>query len=145
MTLEKICFKCHVLKPIDAYYTHPRMADGHLGKCKECTKRDARARFEEERPYIARYERERAQTPERKLKMAEYQRRRRERDPEKYKARTALGNALRDGRVIRGPCGVCGTTLRVQGHHHDYSKALDVRWLCFKHHREDEHGQITNP
>ena len=141
----KTCFKCNIPKPRADFYKHPRMADGLLGKCKECTKRDSRTRLQEKRPAVARYERERNQTPGRRAKTLEYQRRRRKHDPEKYKARTALGNALRDGRVIRGPCGVCGTTLRVQGHHHDYSKPLDVRWLCFKHHREHAHGQTTNP
>lgn len=65
----------------------------------------------------------------------------RAKNPLKYKARTAVGNAVRDGRLIKGPCEVCGTTKRVQAHHHDYSKPLDVRWLCFQHHREDEHQQ----
>lgn len=30
-----------------------------------------------------------------------------------------------------------------QAHHEDYARPLDVRWLCFKHHRET-HGQQVN-
>lgn len=37
---RKVCFKCRVEKAIDDFYKHPKMADGHLGKCKECTKLD---------------------------------------------------------------------------------------------------------
>lgn len=36
-TSVKTCFKCGKEKSLDEFYTHPRMKDGHLGKCKECT------------------------------------------------------------------------------------------------------------
>ena len=43
---NKTCFKCHKSKPLSAFYTHPRMRDGHLGKCKTCTKADTKKRTE---------------------------------------------------------------------------------------------------
>ena len=54
--------------------------------------------------------------------------------PLKKKARDAVRYALITGKLIKQPCH-CGEK-KVEAHHEDYSKPLDVTWLCFKHHRE---------
>jgi hypothetical protein len=58
-----------------------------------------------------------------------------ERNPEKRAAHIAVGNAVRDGRLVKLPCEVCGA--KAQAHHDDYSKPLEVRWLCPPHHAEE--------
>lgn len=42
----KVCFRCNKAQPLTEYYVHAQMADGHLNKCKSCTKADAKARLE---------------------------------------------------------------------------------------------------
>lgn len=54
----------------------------------------------------------------------------------KHEARWAAYRAIRAGTIEREPCQICGTTNRVEAHHDDYSKPLEVRWLCRAHHRE---------
>ena len=52
---------------------------------------------------------------------------------EVHKAHDAVEVAIANGSLIRQPCEVCGAD-RVDAHHDDYSKPLDVRWLCRGHH-----------
>lgn len=68
-----------------------------------------------------------------------YRRRQIERHPVEEAARRAVSREVRAGRMTRGPCEACGAE-RAQGHHDDYSKPLDVRWLCRPCH--DEHHRI---
>ncbi len=62
-------------------------------------------------------------------------------DSIKVKARSKLRRALLAGVVKREPCTKCG--LKAEAHHPDYSKPLDVVWLCKIHHKI-EHARINN-
>jgi hypothetical protein len=44
--MEKKCFKCGIIKPLNEYYIHIKMADGRLNKCKDCTKLDVKKTLE---------------------------------------------------------------------------------------------------
>ncbi len=46
----------------------------------------------------------------------------------------AVSKAFKNGEIKRLPCEVCGTDKNVHGHHEDYLKPLDLKWLCCKHH-----------
>ena len=66
-------------------------------------------------------------------KMADFVRKWRRANPEKKRAHDAVDRAIRRGELVRGPCEVCGQ--RAEAHHDDYSKPLQVRWLCRGHHK----------
>jgi len=58
------------------------------------------------------------------------------RDKEKIYARKQAQHAIRTGQLTRQPCEVCFTIANIHAHHDDYTKPLDVRWLCETHHNE---------
>src|SRR4051812_34651861 len=117
----KRCFKCGEQKPRSEFYRHPQMSDGLLGKCKTCAKSDVAVRYVRSRDKIRAYEQTRSRQPERRQKVSEYMRRMRARSPEKTLARTMVSNAIRDGRLLREPCRLCGDS-KSQAHHADYGK-----------------------
>lgn len=53
----------------------------------------------------------------------------------KQNARITLSYYVKIGRVIKLPCEICGE-IKVDGHHDDYGKPLEVKWLCRKHHAD---------
>ena len=144
----KTCFKCGLPKPIDEFYAHPQMANGHLGKCKDCCKTDVKRNYKAKKPQYQKYEQQRAQLPHRIVLRTEYQaahpevcnrlkKKWEERNPEKKHACTTLNNAIRDGKLFRQTvCEICGNSENVEAHHDDYAKPLAVHWLCKKHHWE---------
>lgn len=134
----KTCFKCRVEKPLSEFYRHPRMADGHLNKCRDCAKRDVTWHRGANIEAIRAYDRARAKLPHVAARISRTTRAWRLANPEKARAHNAVSNAIRCGKLKRKPCEVCGSE-RSHGHHHDYSKPLDVRWLCAAHHQAEHH------
>lgn len=56
-------------------------------------------------------------------------------------ARAKLNHAIERNGFRRKPCEICKNP-KSHGHHEDYSKPLEVRWLCHKHHQLLHHGNL---
>jgi hypothetical protein len=130
----KRCFKCLETLPLEAFYKHGQMPDGHLNKCKECTKKDVTANRLARIEYYRSYDKRRASLPHRVAARTEYTQRYRELFPKRTFANYSVNNAIRDGKLKRCPCFVCGE--KAVAHHPDYDRPLDVVWLCQVHHKE---------
>lgn len=131
----KLCKVCGDMKPLEDFYRHPDCADGRAHLCKECHKTRMTVR-RKTNPEVQAYDRERAKLPHRREKAREITARWRSDNPNGYKAHNAINNAIRDGKIAREPCGLCGSDEHVHAHHRDYSRPLDVIWLCARcHHR----------
>lgn len=66
-------------------------------------------------------------------------------NPEKIMAHFKLQYAVRTGAILKPPCEECGATKNVHGHHEDYSKPLDVRWLCYRCHLKQHDRAAAQP
>lgn len=56
--------------------------------------------------------------------------------PEKFVAHRAVAVAVRTGRLIKPKtCSKCGAGGWIQASHDDYTKPLQIEWLCVKCHR----------
>lgn len=63
-------------------------------------------------------------------------------NPEKCRARAAVCRAVKAGKLVRPEqCPECGSDHHIQAHHDDYSKPLDVRWLCAQCHQRHHADQ----
>lgn len=138
---SKRCFKCLYEKPLGAFYKHAMMGDGRLNKCIECTKRDVAEHRQNNLEAVRAYDRMRASQPHRMALRASIVERYKTQFPNRIKATNAVNNAVRDGKLKKQPCWVCGS--KAVAHHPDYSRPLDVVWLCHPHHRQT-HALVAN-
>lgn len=148
--VEKKCSVCGFTKDLSEYYKHPKMADGHLNKCKECQKANSRAARDRNPDHYREYDKARANQPERVKARREYIRtdagrlakaratkNYQERYPMKRAAHTIVSNAIRDDKLKKpGAYESCGSNHKIEAHHDNYTKPLDVRWLCEECHKE---------
>ncbi len=122
-----VCVACGEKKPAGDFYQRDR-------SCKECRKARVKLRARLN-PAVQEYDRQRAKTPERREHIRATVARWNAENPLGYKAHYVATNAVRDGRLKKQLCLFCGRS-DVHAHHRDYSKPLDVVWLCPQcHHR----------
>lgn len=145
----KVCRECNTEKPLTEFYKHERMADGHLNKCIPCVKSRVHKHREVHLEKIREYDKKRAKKPHRVQARKDYQQteagklsKKRamaaylKRHPMVYAAHVITGNAIRDGKLFpQASCSACNSTEKIEGHHDDYTKPLEVRWLCEKCHK----------
>lgn len=164
----KSCTKCGVEKSLDEFPPCNRSRDGRQSRCRACKRAymaERRARNGEHVRALGRehYQRHKNELCDRsrshrqthrdwhnaysrryaiaeKPRLDGYRKRWSAANREKRYAHSVLWLAIKKGDVQRRTaCEDCGRTGRIAAHHDDYSKPLDVRWLCgFCHHTADE-------
>jgi hypothetical protein len=144
------CKHCSQDKAADCFYK------SSPSKCKDCVKAAVNQHRQANLERVRAYDRMRGSQSHRVAARAEYRKtpayaqsheaaalRWSAKHPERRKASHIVGNAVRDGRLIPWPvCALPECDGKPQGHHPDYSRPLDVVWLCDTHHKQ-AHALVT--
>lgn len=149
MAQTKICNSCKEEKTIDEYYKHPMGLYGTQPLCKICHREKVKENRKANADHYRNYEKQRAMLPHRVKARKEYAKTEHgyqiikeikknwaKRNYPKRKAQNMVNNALRDGKITKPSKCECGRTGRIEGHHDDYTKPLEVRWLCVPCHKQ---------
>jgi len=143
MTLT--CKVCSATKSTDEFYK------SNLSTCKECAKAKTKENRLKRAEYYREYDKTRYQNDPRvrerhrryqkteagRASMRKSQKKWVSNNPEKRAAHLILNNSLRRGEITKpDSCQDCGRTGRIHGHHHDYTKPIDVEWLCANCHAD---------
>jgi hypothetical protein len=122
----KQCIKCKQDKPLSAYQSNPSNKDKYDTRCRDCVSAYNKA-------YTIKHK------ADLKLKWQAYNaspkgranhKRTKLKHLIKVRARTQVTEALRIGKLIKPDrCTNC-SNIKVEAHHNDYSKPLQVIWLC---------------
>jgi len=141
---NKICSVCKVNKKTSLFY---KRSSGILhNECRECFLKRCHRYYLKNQKVIYKRTKKYAllhQEESRKYKKDWYFRNRdseckrsklkKDSEPEKYKARYKINNCIKLGKIKRHMC-FCGKNA--EAHHEDYSRPLEIVWLCPSHHRE---------
>lgn len=135
---SKTCGKCKVVKTKDNFYKASLKPSGFDSYCKDCRRKHNKKNFKQfygkNRDKVLEQQREYSKTEKGKIKSRNNQKKMYLKHRDKFNARYKVHEAIKKGLIIKKPCGICGK-VKVEAHHEDYSKPLEVIWLCQKHHR----------
>lgn len=152
--LLRPCSKCGLNKSLCEFYKKSSSSGAVMAQCKECTKAASIKNRLKNLDSARAYDRQRNALPHRIAALNEIDRKRRGEPsriattkasrlkeqaahPEKFRARDAVNNAVKEGRLVPWPkCAMPDCECKAQAHHPDYGAPLDVVWLCASHHRE---------
>jgi hypothetical protein len=151
----KACRVCGTVKSEEDFHLAPQSRDGRSNRCKACQSDYFRQYSATHRNQIAEVqarwydrnreriiERQRAYYFDNREAAGDARRRWCDANPEKILADSVARRAIESGKIEKQPCGQCGNP-KAEAHHDDYTKPLDVRWLCRRCHRR-HHASLAS-
>lgn len=146
----KTCSKCKIEKLEVAFSKDDNHKDNLASQCKDCDKNYRQVHKKEAANYRQAHKKEMVayQVAYRKTPISKEADRKKSAEkrkffPEKMKAHNAINSTITAGKLKRSVfCEECGLPAKTEGHHADYSKPLEVNWLCPDCHRKKHKNLI---
>lgn len=137
--MRKFCTACNQEKSVNEFtICRGNKKDGRASSCKSCQaiyRTTENSKQAQDKFYHSPAKKRYAQSEVGKAAALRGTKKWQAANPIKIIAHGILNRAIAKGEVVREPCRVCDTTHNVWGHHEDYTKPLDVLWLCPTHHK----------
>jgi len=150
MASEKVCTGCKAILPNCAFSKRTVSKDGLAFRCRSCRAVDRREYKAKNRDKIIAAQREYHAKNRDEICLKHRERRKKNLERERHKdraryistkhikaAHAVVKQELIMGRMERGACEAHGPECangHIEAHHDDYSRPLEVRWLCRSEH-----------
>ena len=139
--MKKRCRICLQIKDISFFYERKNcLSNPYRNECKKCSNLNMIRHRKESEPYriksriwASNYMKTRRKEKGFSTRASNIYRKE---NPEKVRAHEKIRSAMKNGTIKRQPCEICGKIKFIHAHHPDYSKPLDVKWLCPIHHMQ---------
>jgi hypothetical protein len=133
---KRECSKCKQRLTLSSFYKNPRCKEGYNGRCKSCVRKESVKYKWANIEKVRKNDRDRGRTVNQRARNNRTKKAYREKFPLRYKANNMVGVAIRYGKLKRkAKCEVCKLKKKTLAHHDDYSKPLEVVWLCASCHK----------
>ena len=160
MGVSKKCHKCNEVKSIAQFYKQKNGLYDRTGECKICRRKRTKIWSDANKERKSEMEKIRCKTIDRSGYNKEWREKNPEyfkqyyvqnkeirlecnrrfwiKHPERYESYKIYSNARRLGKLMNpGQCQICGNKDRkIHAHHFDYSKPLEVTWVCVNCHKD---------
>ena len=140
---HKFCTVCNTYKLLESFSKHSDgCKQGLRSQCKSCCADKNKIWYDEKVKDPDFIEKQRQKYSVQNLKRdqkteynSEKYLRYKEKNKDRLIARDKVHKAIDAGKIFKKPCEKCGN-IKSEAHHEDYTKPLDVIWLCRIHHAE---------
>ena len=125
---HKTCCACKEIKPLAEFYEYSRPTSiGYSARCRPCHLEHCRElrNSEHGKEVYRKWTKSETGSTSIQKRMATW----RDKNKEKRRAHSAISNAIRDNRLKRIPCRICGIE-NGEAHHLSYDDPYNVDWLC---------------
>lgn len=120
------CITCKLWKEEDEFYEDGANKDLCRHECKSCVIERSKKYYKAHK-HDAYYIKQRVEVKKRYYRL----------NKEKFEAHRTVRSAIKKGLIIKPElCSGCGEKKKLEGHHQDYKRKLEVIWLCRDCHKK---------